>query len=109
MQIVPVILAGGAGTRLWPVSRAAMPKPLAPLIGGETLLQQTARRLLGCAAPERVVTVGAQAHDFLVRAQLAEVAPGLGRHRLLEPCGRNTAAAIASFTRTDDGSFPSAR
>jgi mannose-1-phosphate guanylyltransferase/mannose-6-phosphate isomerase len=94
-SLVPVILAGGAGTRLWPVSRAALPKPLAPLIGQDTLLQQTARRLLACAAPERVVTVGARAHDFLVRAQLAEVAPGLGAHRLLEPCGRNTAAAIA--------------
>jgi mannose-1-phosphate guanylyltransferase/mannose-6-phosphate isomerase len=92
---VPVILAGGAGTRLWPVSRAALPKPLARLIGQETLLQQTARRLLACAAPEHVVTVGARAHDFLMRAQLAEVAPGLGSHRLLEPCGRNTAAAIA--------------
>jgi mannose-1-phosphate guanylyltransferase / mannose-6-phosphate isomerase len=95
MRIVPVILAGGAGTRLWPVSRAALPKPLAPLMGRDTLLQQTARRLLACAAPEHVVTVGARAHDFLMRAQLAEVAPGLGAHRLLEPCGRNTAAAIA--------------
>jgi mannose-1-phosphate guanylyltransferase/mannose-6-phosphate isomerase len=105
MQIVPVILAGGAGTRLWPVSRAAMPKPLAPLIGGETLLQQTARRLLACAAPEHVITVGAQTHDFLVRAQLAEVAPGLGAHRLLEPCGRNTAAAIALAALYASGRF----
>jgi mannose-1-phosphate guanylyltransferase/mannose-6-phosphate isomerase len=95
MRLVPVILAGGAGTRLWPVSRAALPKPLAPLIGRDTLLQQTARRVLACAAPEHVVTVGARAHDFLMRAQLAAVAPGLGAHRLLEPCGRNTAAAIA--------------
>jgi mannose-1-phosphate guanylyltransferase / mannose-6-phosphate isomerase len=94
-RLVPVILAGGAGTRLWPVSRAAMPKQFAPLIGGETLLQQTARRLLACAAPEHVVTVGARDHDFLVRGQLTEVAAGLGAHRLLEPCGRNTAAAIA--------------
>jgi mannose-1-phosphate guanylyltransferase/mannose-6-phosphate isomerase len=92
---VPVILVGGAGTRLWPVSRATLPKPLAPLIGGESLLQQTARRVSACAPPERVVTVGARTHDFLVRRQLAEVAPQLGAHRLLEPCGRNTAAAIA--------------
>ena len=94
-RLVPVILAGGAGTRLWPVSRAALPKQLARLIGGETLPQQTARRLLACAAPEQVITVGAQAHDLLVRAQLAEVAAGLGAQRLIEPCGRNTAAAIA--------------
>jgi mannose-1-phosphate guanylyltransferase/mannose-6-phosphate isomerase len=105
IDVLPVILVGGAGTRLWPVSRAAMPKPLAPLVGGETLLQQTARRLLGCAAPEHVITVGAQAHDFLVRAQLAEVAPGLGAHRLLEPCGRNTAAAIALAALYASGRF----
>ena len=70
-------------------------KPLAPLIGGESLLRQTARRVSACAAPEHVITVGARAHDFLVRRQLAEVDPDLGAHRLLEPCGRNTAAAIA--------------
>jgi mannose-1-phosphate guanylyltransferase / mannose-6-phosphate isomerase len=95
IELLPVILLGGAGTRLWPVSRATLPKPLAPLIGEESLLQQTARRVLACAAPERVITVGARSHDFMVRRQLAEVAPGLGAHRLLEPCGRNTAAAIA--------------
>jgi mannose-1-phosphate guanylyltransferase/mannose-6-phosphate isomerase len=93
--LVAVILLGGAGTRLWPVSRATLPKPLAPLIGDESLLQQTARRVIACAAPERVITVGARSLDFLVRRQLAEVAPELGAHRLLEPCGRNTAAAIA--------------
>jgi mannose-1-phosphate guanylyltransferase/mannose-6-phosphate isomerase len=94
-RLLPVILLGGAGTRLWPVSRATLPKPLAPLIGDETLLQQTARRVLACAAPEHVITVGARAHDFMVRRQLAEVDPALGAHRLLEPSGRNTAAAIA--------------
>jgi mannose-1-phosphate guanylyltransferase/mannose-6-phosphate isomerase len=90
-----VILLGGAGTRLWPLSRATLPKPLASMIGDESLLQQTARRAIACAAPEHVVTVGARSHDFMVRRQLAEVAPELGAHRLLEPCGRNTAAAIA--------------
>ena len=93
--LVPVILAGGIGTRLWPVSRETMPKHLARLVGDESLLQQTARRLIALAPPERVVTVGAGAQDFLVARQLAEVDPGLVRHRLLEPVGRNTAAAIA--------------
>jgi mannose-1-phosphate guanylyltransferase / mannose-6-phosphate isomerase len=93
--LVPVILLGGAGTRLWPISRATLPKPLAPLIGSESLLCQTVRRVLACAAPEHLITVGARPHDFLIRRQLAEVAPELGAHRLLEPCGRNTAAAIA--------------
>ena len=90
-----MILLGGAGTRLWPISRATLPKPLAPLIGSESLLRQTVRRVLACAAPEHIITVGARPHDFLIRRQLAEVAPELGAHRLLEPCGRNTAAAIA--------------
>jgi mannose-1-phosphate guanylyltransferase/mannose-6-phosphate isomerase len=93
--LVPVILAGGIGTRLWPVSRETMPKHLAMLVGDESLLQQTARRLIALAPPERVVTVGAGAQDFLVARQLAEVDPDLIQHRLLEPVGRNTAAAIA--------------
>lgn len=94
-ELVPVILAGGAGTRLWPVSRETLPKQLAALIGEETLLQQTARRLLARAPAERVISVGARSQDFLVSRQLAAVAPALGSHRLLEPVGRNTAAAIA--------------
>ena len=93
--LIPVILAGGAGTRLWPVSRETWPKPLASLFGNESLLQQAARRVIACAAPDQVVTVGAKAQDFLVRRQLAAVAPALGAHRLIEPVGRNTAAAIA--------------
>ena len=93
--LAPVILAGGVGTRLWPVSRETLPKHLARLVGDESLLQLTARRLITLAPPERVVTVGAKAQDFLVARQLAEVDPGLTRHRLLEPLGRNTAAAVA--------------
>jgi mannose-1-phosphate guanylyltransferase/mannose-6-phosphate isomerase len=93
--LVPVILAGGVGTRLWPVSRETLPKHLARLVDDESLLQQTARRVVALAAPEQVVTVGAKALDFLVARQLAEVDPDLIRHRLLEPVGRNTAAAIA--------------
>jgi len=74
--ILPVILAGGAGTRLWPVSRETMPKHLAKIIGDQSLLQLTARRVMAEAAPDGLITVAAQ-------------------HRLLEPVGRNTAAAIA--------------
>ncbi len=92
--LVPVLLAGGAGTRLWPISRPTLPKHLAQLVGQETLLQQAARRALALAPPAQVVTVGSQAQDFLVARQLAQVDPGLTRHRLLEPVGRNTAAAI---------------
>jgi len=93
--LVPVILAGGSGTRLWPVSRDTMPKQLAKLVGDQSLLERTARRLIARARPEQLITVGAKAQDFLVRRELEAIDPGLARHRLLEPLGRNTAAAIA--------------
>ncbi|MGI9493341.1 MAG: sugar phosphate nucleotidyltransferase, partial [Geminicoccaceae bacterium] len=93
--IVPVILAGGAGTRLWPVSRETMPKHLAKLIGEDSLLQLTAKRLLALAPAERLVTVASKAQDLLIHRQLSEIDPALTKHRLLEPTGRNTAAAIA--------------
>ncbi|MGH1478213.1 MAG: mannose-1-phosphate guanylyltransferase/mannose-6-phosphate isomerase [Geminicoccales bacterium] len=93
--IVPVILAGGAGTRLWPVSRETMPKHLAKLIGDESLLQLTANRLLALAPAARLVTVASDAQDLLIKRQLLALDPNLAQHRLLEPTGRNTAAAIA--------------
>lgn len=95
MAILPVILAGGAGTRLWPVSRETMPKHLARIIGNESLLQMTAKRVMAEAAPEGLITVAAQNQDLLIHRQLDAIDPALARHRLLEPVGRNTAAAIA--------------
>ena len=92
--LVPVILAGGSGTRLWPVSRDTMPKQLARLAGEQSLLEQTARRLLARARPEQIVMVGAKAQDFLVRRALEAIDPALAQNRLIEPVGRNTAAAI---------------
>ncbi len=93
--LVPVLLAGGSGTRLWPVSRTVVPKHLAPLLGSVSLLQRTARRLLAQAPPERVITIGAASQELLLRRQLLEVADELGENLLLEPQPRNTAAAIA--------------
>jgi mannose-1-phosphate guanylyltransferase/mannose-6-phosphate isomerase len=93
--LVPLILAGGSGTRLWPLSRHALPKQLAEVIGEGSLLQQTARRIIAAVPADRVLLVGARDHDVQIRAQLRAVDESLGRHRLLEPVGRNTAAAIA--------------
>ncbi|WP_018949599.1 mannose-1-phosphate guanylyltransferase/mannose-6-phosphate isomerase [Thioalkalivibrio sp. ALMg11] len=92
-ELQPVILAGGSGTRLWPVSRSRYPKQFLPLTGEQTLLQQTAQRLdgLGAAAPLVLANVE---HRFLAAEQLR--AAGVEHARIvLEPEGRNTAPAIA--------------
>ena len=92
-MLIPVILSGGAGTRLWPLSRELYPKQLLALLGTQTMLQQTALRVggLDCADP---VVVCNEAHRFLVAEQLRAVnlKP---RAIVLEPFGRNTAPAIA--------------
>lgn len=94
-DVHPVVLAGGSGTRLWPASRAAFPKHVAPLIGERSLLQQTLERLLAFAPPSRILTVGAAAQAELLRSQLSALHPELMAGLLLEPAARNTAAAIA--------------
>jgi mannose-1-phosphate guanylyltransferase / mannose-6-phosphate isomerase len=92
-MLTPVILSGGAGTRLWPLSRELYPKQLLALTGPRTMLQQTALRLEGLAAAPPVVVCN-ESHRFLVAEQLRQlqIAP---RATLLEPFGRGTAPAIA--------------
>jgi mannose-1-phosphate guanylyltransferase len=91
-----VIMAGGGGTRLWPLSRPETPKPFLPLLDERSLLQRTVDRVVGHSelglAPEDVAVVTERRYGPIVREQL----PGV--HVIAEPMGRNTAAAIALAT-----------
>jgi mannose-1-phosphate guanylyltransferase/mannose-1-phosphate guanylyltransferase/mannose-6-phosphate isomerase len=91
-QIVPVILCGGSGTRLWPRSRKSMPKPFLPLVGDTTLFAATALRCSPAAGFADPVVVAGAPHVPMVESQLPD--PATGRI-IVEPEGKNTAAAIA--------------
>ena len=91
--LVPVILSGGSGTRLWPLSRELFPKQLLPLFGPQSLLQDTLRRAQAASASAPLLICN-HAHRFLV-AEQARAAAARPDAILLEPVGRNTAPAIA--------------
>jgi mannose-1-phosphate guanylyltransferase/mannose-6-phosphate isomerase len=93
-SITPVILSGGSGTRLWPLSRELYPKQLLPLVGEQTMLQDTLSRLDGVAGLAAPILVCNVEHRFLAAEQLlgAKRAPAA---IILEPVGRNTAPAVA--------------
>jgi mannose-1-phosphate guanylyltransferase/mannose-6-phosphate isomerase len=94
-MITPVVLSGGAGTRLWPLSREHFPKQLLPLTGGgETMLQATVARTVGLPGVGAPVVVCNEAHRFMVAEQLRQAGVE-GTRIVLEPIGRNTAPAIA--------------
>ena len=92
-KIAPVILCGGAGSRLWPVSRQLLPKQFLPLVTGRTLLQDTALRAKEASGNATPIVICNEAHRFLVHDQLAEI--GITARIVLEPAGRSTAAAVA--------------
>ena len=94
--LIPVILSGGSGTRLWPVSRRAHPKPFMKLMDGESLAEKTFRRALGVADNGPVLTVTSRDYYFYTRDIYDEIVGEQHDHPfLLEPMGRNTAPAIA--------------
>ncbi|MGZ5179615.1 MAG: mannose-1-phosphate guanylyltransferase/mannose-6-phosphate isomerase [Ramlibacter sp.] len=97
VHIVPIVLAGGSGTRLWPLSRQLYPKQFLSFADKHTLLQQAVLRLEGLRIPEADTrpgcTVGNEEHRFLLRDQLREIRQS-GWKILLEPAGRNTAPAL---------------
>ena len=90
--IHPVVLCGGSGTRLWPLSRKALPKQFAPLVGGKSLLHLTLERL--SVLNRDITCITSEDHRFLVKETL-ENANATGR-QILEPVARNTAAAMAA-------------
>jgi len=91
-MIHPVILSGGSGTRLWPMSRTLYPKQLLGLLGRDSLLQQTVRRVAGRQGFAPPLLVANEEHRFIIAEQLREISV-MPRALLLEPVGRNTAPA----------------
>ena len=90
----PVLLAGGTGTRLWPVSRERFPKQFVNFIGEDSLVQSTLKRLSPALNPEQVRVVCGQEHVYEVKRQIAEIGISPEGKVISEPCGRNTAPAI---------------
>jgi len=99
MRLIPVVLSGGAGTRLWPVSREGHPKPFMKLADGETLIEKTYRRavklpgVVFSKGKPKILTVTNRDYYFMTRDELQKA--GATGSFILEPCGRNTAPAIA--------------
>ncbi len=94
-----VILAGGSGTRLWPVSRYGLPKQFIKLNGGKSLLCQTVERLAAVVPLHDIFVITNADYRFHVQADLRSVSPAMEDNIILEPVGRNTAPAIALVMR----------
>src|SRR4051812_49383320 len=102
-RIIPLIMCGGAGTRLWPASREVHPKQFLPLFGPRSTFQDTVLRVSDAALFERPIIITNNAYRFMVLEQLAEL--GLEADILLEPMRRDSGPAIAAgaaFAQTRD-------
>ena len=102
-RIIPLIMCGGAGTRLWPASREVHPKQFLPLFGARSTFQETLLRVSDAALFERPIVITNTAYRFMVLEQLAEI--GLEADVLLEPMRRDSGPAIAAgaaFAQTRD-------
>ncbi len=93
-MITPVILAGGSGTRLWPLSRSLHPKQLIRLSGEHTMLQQTSMRLDGFESAGNPIVICSEAYRFMAAEQMRQI-DAAPNSIILEPAGRNTAPALA--------------
>lgn len=111
INVTPVILCGGSGTRLWPLSRAGFPKQFLSLTGKESLFQQAVQRLVDLGADDiqvaKPLIVTGEEHRFLASEQLREVGIDMGA-AMLEPVGRNTAPALtlAALAAQESGEDP---
>src|SRR5215218_2849203 len=97
MRLIPTILCGGAGSRLWPVSRETHPKPFIRLADGQSLLQKAFLRGAALPGAAEVLTITRAELLFKTRDEFAEVnAKAMPSSFILEPCARGTAAAVAA-------------
>ena len=95
-RVIPVVMCGGAGTRLWPVSRDSMPKQFIPLLGGESTFQRTMRLLGDASVFARAIVITSAEYRFIVQDQLQ--AAGVAAEIVLEPVRRDSAPAVATAT-----------
>ena len=99
MKVYPVLLAGGTGSRLWPISRELFPKQLVSLVGADSLIQGTIKRLFPLFEAEKVRIVCGREHYYeIIRHLKAIHIPEAGDKIIAEPCGRNTAPAVLLAT-----------
>ncbi len=102
-KIFAVIMAGGSGTRLWPLSRSAKPKQFLKALGNKTSIQETYDLLVPRLSPEEIVIVATEKHMKHIKAQLPEVPR---KNFLVEPAGRNTAACIGLAAKVIESEYP---